>query len=267
LNTRREEGIQLTRKLDNFEKEFDDVKSTEEDLARSVLSVEESRKLDAKRIAELQSESTELRKRIDGVRGVTDAVEDRVRRFETKLAELSVGENSRTDALNAWIEQQELRVVAFQKEWGKWQERFDAFQRKAEGLDERLLKYDESYRAVKQTREELNKLIERLERRIGEIHEMQRLSEDRIKNEWGVFQADDQKRWNTYRLTVDEERREHDRLHEKISRDMAEIDERLAESLAALDAVMTESSKRVIDLLNTVQDWAEEIEPRLKKVK
>lgn len=267
LENRREDGMQLNRKLDAFDKDFDHIKSAEEDLARSLLSVEESRKMDGKRIADLQSESTELRKRIDAVRGVTDTVEDRVRRFETKLSEVSVGENSRMDAQNAWIEEQELRVVAFQKEWQKWQERFDGFQRKAENLDERLLKYDESYRSVKQTRETLDKLIERLERRIGEIHEMQRISEDRIKSEWSVFQADDQKRWNTYRLTVEEERREHDRIHEKISRELADIDERLSKSLASLEVVATESSKRVIDLLNVVQEWAEETEPRLKQIK
>jgi chromosome segregation ATPase len=267
LVVRREEDIQLTRKIGDVEKELEQLKSSIEDSARSVLTIEESRKFDSKRIGELQSESPEIRKRVDAVRGVTDAIEDRVRHFETKLSELSVGENSRRESQNLWVEQQELRVVAFEKEWKKWQERFDAFQKKADRLDERLLKYDENYRSMKQTREEVDKIVERLERRIAEIIEIQRISEDRLKNDWNIFQADDQKRWNTYRLSNEEQRREHDRLNEKMIREVEELDERLSEGLITLEKLSEISNKRVIELLNTVQEWAEELEPRIKKVK
>ena len=52
---------------------------------------------------------------------------------------------------------------------------------------------------------------DRLERRINEVAEMQRLSEDRFRQEWNDWRDDDQKRWKQLTLSNDEAWRNHDR--------------------------------------------------------
>ena len=41
---------------------------------------------------------------------------------------------------------------------------------------------------------------QRFDRRLNEITEMQRLVEERFRQEWVSFKADDQKRWTNYTL-------------------------------------------------------------------
>jgi hypothetical protein len=51
-------------------------------------------------------------------------------------------------------------------------------------------------------------MTQKFERRINEITEMQRLSEDRFRQEWVTFKSNDQKRWTNYTLSQEEQQRD-----------------------------------------------------------
>jgi len=267
LETRRHEEIRISRDLNTMEKKFDEIKLREEGLSRSITTGEDSRLEDEKRLAELQSESTDLRQKIESLRGLVDTVEDRSRRFESFIAELTENENNRREDQNIWIEQQELGRVSFEKEWKHWLKSFEAFKGLAEESDIRMQMYDENYRAMKKTKIDLEKILDRLERRISEIAEVQRIAEDKIKSDWSMFQADDMKRWNTFQLTNDEQWKEHDRLHEKLGRDIGEMNESLVKGLAVLENLSESGRRQVTDLLNIVRQWAAEQERQMEQVK
>jgi hypothetical protein len=143
-----------------------------------------------------------------------DALKDGSRSLDVRVSELISAESERSEGQARWIERQELSNVEFENVWKKWGRRFEAIEQQADAFDDRLAAYEEMHRALKQMRTELGELMERLERRITEVSEMQRLSDNRMKHEWSSFQAEDLKRWNTYKLTGDELWREHNRLHE-----------------------------------------------------
>ncbi len=262
IEARREEDIRLTRELDALEKRLEDLTSNTEDRSRAIVSLEESRKQDNRRITDLQSEASDLRGRTDAVRGAVDAIEDRIRRIDTRVSEVASGESERREAQATWTERQTLKLAEFERSWKEWQERFEAFEQKAADLDERKLAYEETYREMKSLRDELKGVVERLDRRINEISEMQRLAEDRLKQEWTSYQADAQKQWNTFKLTHDEEWREHKRLHEKLSLELQTLDENSVEALERVAEVREVSSQRILDLLAVVREWAAEVEAR-----
>ncbi len=262
IEARREEDIRLTRELDALEKRLEDLTSNTEDRSRAIVSLEESRKQDNRRITDLQSEASDLRGRTDAVRGAVDAIEDRIRRIDTRVSEVASGESERREAQATWTELQTLKLAEFERSWKEWQERFEAFEQKAADLDERKLAYEETYREMKSLRDELKGVVERLDRRINEISEMQRLAEDRLKQEWTSYQADAQKQWNTFKLTHDEEWREHKRLHEKLSLELQTLDENSVEALERVAEVREVSSQRILDLLAVVREWAAEVEAR-----
>nr|MCU0481600.1 hypothetical protein [Anaerolineae bacterium] len=56
---------------------------------------------------------------------------------------------------------------------------------------------------------------ERLERRISEVAETQRLSEERFRQEWNDWRSDDSKRWKQFTLSTDESWRLHDKEFER----------------------------------------------------
>ena len=71
-------------------------------------------------------------------------------------------------------------------------------------MDRQLAEWDVIQRAAKRAQEAYEEIVQKFERRINEITEMQRLAEDRFRQEWVSFKADDQKRWTSHTLSQDE---------------------------------------------------------------
>ncbi|MGD8822740.1 MAG: hypothetical protein PVG63_06525, partial [Anaerolineales bacterium] len=260
IQDRKEEELRLAHELDDLTDNLEKLKKLNEDRSRTMISIQEGRKQDSKRIGDVQAELTELRKKSDTLRGSLDSVEDRTRRLEVKTSEISAAENERREAQNLWMEQQGLKIVGFEKGWKDWEKRFDSFEARAQELDERMQAYEETYRALKQMRQDVDDLLERLERRINEVGEMQRLAEDRLKQEWATFQADDQKRWNTYKLTSDEQWREHDRLHDKMGTQLKVLDENSSEAIRIAVEMRENDKARLAELMAMIRDWSADIE-------
>ena len=264
LNDHREAEIRLTSKIDGLEKMIEDLDTKDEAQTRNLVSLEEGRKQDSRRLGELQTETSEIRKRIETMRGEHDSTEDRVRRIEVRVTDLVASENERREAQTVVLDQQNLKLTEFGRNWQEWEQRLARFEKRAADLDERILAYEEIYRSLKQMQRELEEVIERLERRINEVTEMQRLADDRMKQEWSSFQADDQKRWNTYKLTSDEGWREHDRLHEKMLSQIQLLEENVTDLLHALSEIRETDQQRVLEFHNLLRDWATEIEQRAR---
>jgi chromosome segregation ATPase len=267
LEMRKHEEIRLSHGLDKIENSIKDFEEKDGDFERAIKSVEDSRNLDARRVADIQTESTELRVKIDALRGLQDAAEDRTRRLESRLGEFAQSENERRESQTLWEEKHELRFSGFERDWKDWEERFEEFSRKSESVDERMVQYDETHRAMRQTRNELSSAHERLERRITEISEMQRLAEDRIKQEWTIFLANDQKRWNTYKLTYDEQWREHNRSHDKLPSEIESFKTSIDELRQEIEEDRRSYQERVSDLLVLIREWAIDTEPKVSEIR
>src|SRR5690606_42104748 len=69
---------------------------------------------------------------------------------------------------------------------------------------ERFESWTETHRQMRKIVEDFERIAERLGRRINEVAEMQRLSEERFRQEWNDWVADDQKRWKQFTVTNDE---------------------------------------------------------------
>jgi DNA repair exonuclease SbcCD ATPase subunit len=258
LETRREEQVRLSGAIGDLRQRMEDLEAHDDQRRSALAGFEENLKQASKRVAEVSSETLEFRKRVDSLRGDFDSLEDRLRRVEVRTSEIAAGEKERRDAQNLWEEQQKLKLIEFEKAWSEWQERFTAFEKQADDLDERMIAYEETYRSLTKLQNQLDDVLERLERRIHEVTEMQRLSEDRIKQDWGTFQAEDQKRWSTLKLTVDEQWRDHHRHHEKVEDKLQNLDDDVQEALEKLSDWAGTDQQRLKELLATLRDWAAE---------
>lgn len=256
IEVRKEDEQRVGRELDSLEQRIERVASEKDDISRVVVALEEGRGQQTKRISELQMETSELRVRIDTVRGEIDNVGDRLRRIAATVAEISAQESDRDDRQRLAAEQQEIKIAAVEREWKKWEKVLQEQEGKVDQAIERFTVYEETLRNLREVEKSVSQAVERFERRLHEMAEMQRLSEERIKQEWTAFQADNQKRWNTHKLTFDEHWREHNREHERISGDHASSDEDISELTLAVRELESENKRRIADLVEMVHQWA-----------
>lgn len=255
---RKQEEQRISKEFSNFRKELDDFIANDDLRSRSLASMEEGRKQDAKRVADVQSDASNTRKKMVELLGEFDSVRDRVRRTEVAISELKTSENEQREIQKIWAEQQNLKQVEFERVWKERENKFDEYIKRGGELDERLLSFEVSYQNLKQVKDDLDKALDRLERRINEVSEMHRINSDRAKQEWSSFQADDQKRWNTYKLTIDEQWREHNRLHDKMAAQIDLLEGNSSEALRLLNMMRENDLERLTHMMSMFREWAAE---------
>ena len=260
IEARKEEEIRIIRTVGQLEERMEGQILFDEEKALTLASMEEGRKHDSKRLTDIQADASDLRERIELLRASFESMDDRLARNEVRLGQIVGGESERRESQELWMEQQAAKLVEFEREWKTWAGRFEDFEKRAAEIDERTLAYDETYRTLRQLQTDLSSALERLDRRIHEIGEMQRLAEDRSMQEWATFQADEQKRWNTHKLTNDERWREHTRAHEKLVAEVGSLGENVKELMLGFGEMRENDRQRVLELLSSLREWAADIE-------
>jgi chromosome segregation ATPase len=201
---------------------------------RSLVIVEEGRRQDTKRIAELQTEQSDLRKRQDETRGKLEIIEDLSRRTDLKLGEVFLAENERRAGQAQWLEAQASAQLERERTWSEMRAKIEAALEGLANYIRRIEQYDETNRELKRTAENFKQTIDLVERRINESTEIQRLAEERFRQDWAAFLADNQKQWSTHLLLREEQWREHDRLNAKLTGQVDTLDTAVQEAQATL---------------------------------
>ncbi len=252
IQARAEEDSRLARLISELEKRIKDFNLVDDELRRGIRMAEDARKQDVKRITDIQGELAAIRKRADEARERADLVADTIRQLDARINELMASESDRRLAQMQFIEQQNLAQVDRERGWKEMQMRFEAFFRQTTTLDQQLLALEETQRSVKRSQEAFEEMNARLERRINEITEMQRLAEERFRQEWVTFKADDQKRWTNYTLTQDELNKDlHEEL-EKLSQHMAALDD----ANQSLQDLLQQTTEATETQLQELMNWA-----------
>lgn len=254
----KERGDEIQRALTNIadlKLSVDETRRSNEDVRHTMLANEETRKNDLKRIADLQGELTSLRKRIDENREKSTIQGDTIRNIETRITELLASELERKQAQSTFLDQQRIAQVDRERGWKDWQEKFVSFQKEAEALDVQIQKLDETLRNAKKAQDTYVELNTKLERRINEVTEMQRLAEERLRQEWISFKADDQKRWTGYSLSSEESFRDIRKEVQKYEGSISTINEVTQVMQDQLHQTTDVSEKQLQEMMNVVHEW------------
>jgi chromosome segregation ATPase len=244
LKARTVEETRLSRLNADWEMRMQAMVKTVEDVQRAQNAAEEPRRQDSKRLSDLQGELSAARKRLDESREKNDLFTDSIRRIETRLNEILVNEAERRQAQTNFIETQARSQVERDHTWKEWEERLNSLRKQSETMDRNIQDWEVAQRTFKRTQETYEEIVQKFERRINEITEMQRLAEDRFRQEWVTFKADDQKRWTSLTLSQDE-------THKDTRNGLAKIEGRLT---ALEDLTQTQQ-----DVLQQTKDANEQL--------
>ena len=241
--------------IDKLKPPIDEAKRAAEDATRTQRVFDENRKQDMKRIADLQGEITALRKRIDEARIKADSGVDTVRHLENRFKELLVSETDRKAAQAEFIEKQSVAQLDREREYKEWRVSQADFQKQVEKLETQSLALEETLRSAKRAQETYNELNTKLERRINEVTEMQRLAEDRLRQEWVTFKADDQKRWTGYTLSQDEGGKDVRKVIQKLEERITALDESFQVTQDKLEQTTDATEGQLQELMNVAHEW------------
>ena len=255
LKSRATEETRLHDAIKALRPPIDEAKRAAEEASRVQRVFDENRKQDMKRIADLQGELTALRKRIDDTRTVADSSVDSYKHWESRIKELMVSENDRKAAQKDFIEKQSIAQLDRERAYKEWNNSYTEFQKQTEKLDSQTQALEDTLRSAKRAQETYNELNTKLERRINEVTEMQRLAEDRLRQEWVTFRADDQKRWTGYTLSQDESGKDAKKSIQKLEERIAKLDESFQVTQDQLEQTTDATEQQLQELMNVAHEW------------
>jgi hypothetical protein len=219
------------------------------------MAMDETRKNDLKRVSDLQGEIAAMRKRVDEGREKNAVQAESIRNMENRFAELLASETERKQAQTTFLDQQAIAQIDRDRAWKDWKEKYDTFQSEAASIEARVQMLDEALRNAKKAQDTYVELNTKLERRINEVTEMQRLAEDRLRQEWVSFKADDQKRWTGYSLSSEESFRDIRKDVQKVTETITTINDISNNLQDAMHQTTDVTEKQLQEMMNAIHEW------------
>ncbi|MBI5929171.1 MAG: hypothetical protein HY862_07680 [Chloroflexi bacterium] len=211
LGAARAERDRMAASLSAVQQRVEDIAKKIEEPERRIAFLEEQRRQDNRRISDVQAGMPEMQKLIDGVKLKIERVENLALTAEKRITESQTGERMRREEMQNFIDQQNLITQQRDQQIKDLTRNLGAYDEDIRRNLERFESWAETYRQMKKIVEDFERIGERLERRINEVSEMQRLSEERFREEWNDWVKDDQRRWKQFTLTNDEAWRKHEK--------------------------------------------------------
>jgi len=251
LDARKAEEERLSTNLQRLEVALADLSQRSDDRLQAVSYLEEQRRADNRRIAELEQETTEQRKNHEALSKKLPLLEEMLQKQKVRIED-AIQETKKYEK-----PMEELRISDFQREQ-KMQKYMDQGEQVALEMERMRVQtqgFIEQQQLVKRSLEKLEGFQTRIEKRQNEVAEMQRVAEDRLKRQWEEWVAEQVKkqkkqdviteeRWRQQGTTNDEHQKRLDALVPIVELYRAQLDAlweaRRAEATRALKAIQDE---------------------------
>ena len=255
IEINKKESLRQNKLFDPLESGIRENKNAHLDLAQKIRLLEEDRAPDHQKFADIQGELAAMRKKIDEQRAQYEMVSETYKKIDNRVNELVVSEEERRNNQRAFIEEISRRELDVEKAFNEWTKRFDSIEQRAETLTTALQTYTEIERSLRKAQGEFDTITEQISRRIHEITEMQRLGEERFRQEWTTFKSDDQKRWVNYTLSQEEQTKESGRKFERLNERTTTLEEMLQDLQDAVQQSNEQIETLLHNLLGVFRDW------------
>ena len=259
--------VETNRRMAEVERNAEAMEDLREELQRTARLLQEAQDRESRRLSDLQGEVSALRKRLEERLGQLQLLSEQLQKAEVRIGELRAAEDARLQEQREFIESQMRQQVDRERLWKQWEARFGEITRLSQKMEAHVEAWEEILRDLRQAEQRFEEMSERLDRRIREVTEMQRLAEDRFRQEWNAFKADDQKRWANYVLAQEEKGRDLDRRLEKLGADLAKLQEQAQALSDFLNVSDEQVRKRLQALVSLAQEWLNEYERALGLVR
>ncbi len=267
VESRRDDSRRFIRQLDDTQNNVRNLMRQWDETQQAIATSLESYRVDNKRIVDIGGEVSDIRRRMDELKARNEITEDLARRAEPRINELIQLETERRLAQNAWIEQQSIANSERQRAWAELEERGKEGENRFVEFSSRMDVYAETHREMERALTAFNENMMRIEQRLKEAGEIQRMTADRMKNDWETFRGEDQKRWTTHLLMRDEQWREEERKRGKIVERLKESEDIIVSLQEEFRNLRHLDHQRLLAIFGKVREYLAEYDQSLTKVR
>ncbi len=264
LQLRKAENQRLNEFTLRLQQEIINVGKDIDQRTRNLGFLEEQRRIDNKRIAELQQVSTSLLNTTKGQSAKQEVLEEAIRRLERQLVEL---QKMKAD-LQQWqaqlTESQRLSDAQRNREMAEWSAEAEAQRKRMDEYALQMQRAAEQYERNKQSLAALEQLGKQLKKEQAEVAELQRLAENRQKREWEEWQAENERRWKKETLRWEQQWEEQGNWNKDAALQLTELKTLSHRNQAQIKALWQWLESYGRQQISSNQKWISELETHAK---
>jgi chromosome segregation ATPase len=274
LTPRKAEEERLARVAGELQTYADNLSKGFEEFERTLNFLEEQRRQDSRRLSDTTGQVLDLGRRAEDQQTKLELIEELSRRNERGLEDMNTSMLEMRQQRQDWMAEEGLASQRREQTITDVVRRMESFEEQMTDWSRQVVTWGETHRAMKKELDDFNRLAERIDRRLNEVGEVQRLSEDRFRQEWEQFLQDDQKRQRQFTLTNEETWRENNKSLEDMRSRLAsltEISTQLSAHLQTVRSIQEEYLRGISGSAQTLyersQDEIKSTTTRVKKEK
>ena len=250
LTARRAESQRLTEAFQRMTEQVSDLDKRVGAPMQPIAYLEEQRRADNRRILELETDTTELWKKLEGLSEKFPLLEERIQKQEPRIAEAI----QETKKYEKPIE--ELRISDFQREQKvkQYLDQGEMVTQELERVRAQTQGFIDQQQQVKRYLTRLDPFQVRMEKRQNEIAEMQRLADERTRRQWEEWQEERAKQQQKRDTLAHELRRRQEKINDDLLRRLNAIPPTLQLHQSQLDALWEIRRADATHLLKAAQN-------------
>ena len=165
-----------------------------EERTRQIPFLVEQRTSDTKRIAQLQQETVELFKRTEATAGRIPILEESIRKTGGEVEKIPpIVEHLREEQVK-FMEKTRVMVAEREQSFTRWQEAIEEQKSMVAQSHERVQNFSQQIEVARRAVSEMQEFKDLILREQGQVAELQRLAEERIRREMDEFREDYEKK-------------------------------------------------------------------------
>lgn len=256
ISLARTEGDRLNKEVSTFEVRLNQLNKQLEERTRAATYLEDQRRGDVLRLAELQTELPNLNKKIEASLTKVQLVEQQLPQF----GQYQVALDEIRDDLRRHREHMDFQMAQRERLLKNWNDASESVERRLDEYKGLLEKYAEHYQLNKRALESLQDFQERLQREQHKAGELQRLAEDRQQAEMEKWRAEYEQRWKKqsmeWKPTFADAQKNMDTLQKRVD-DMVKLNQTVQNQMELVLQIIEEDiQNRTI----TTRDWQQRFE-------
>jgi chromosome segregation ATPase len=231
-----------------------------EDWSRNLTYLQENERQNNRYISELQANILEINKRWEPLQNRIEILSGSQVRAESNMAGLIEALAEVKQSSQGWMEQIQLGEYERNQRLENWRRLLDEQQAVMENYARQWIQYADQYKEAKMAVQTLAEWQKQVDQQQRETSEVLRVENNRMRGLWDNFVTDNEKRWKTADLDVEQRWQSAQRRDRQFQEQFHEIEETLKQYEADKETLWRMQTAQADAVKTLPRIWLEEVE-------
>ena len=261
LAARRADTQRLSESVARLQQQLLESNKLQDERVRGIAYLEEQRHQDNKRLAQLQAQSSDLIKKVEGQLSRIQQLEQ----FPPRIGEVRTSIEEVRQQHTKELERAQFQDAQRERQMKTWHQEAELQRQRMDEFSQQMERYAEQYHRIKKSIEDLEEFKEQLQRQQHETTELQRLAENRQRTQLEEWQVQEERRWKKHTMEWDHHWGEYDKSLADLTVQVAEFEKQTQDNEKRLELLLEMAEEDVQMRATAARDWQTRFEEMVEQ--